>query len=154
MKLSKNSLIIGIVSIVVLLVSLTVTLLDVFVPLNFWTHPILTFLFCIFLGFGITCLVLGYSKKSAWYVFIGAVMFGLALLYALLQYVFVWLAILVCVVVVAILAIYNVMRSGSKTEFALNEEEGYKDYKQRKEEKKELEAQEDKPELPNIKSFK
>ena len=154
MKLSKNGIIVSVVSIVILLVSLVLTLLDVFVPLDLWTHPILTFLFCIFSGFGLLCLVLGYSKKTAWYVFLGAILFSLAVLYVLLHYVFVWLAILICVVMVAILSVCNLIRSGSKTEFALNESESYQDYKQRKAEKKALQEQEAKEELPEIKSFK
>ena len=59
MKLTKNQLTVAICSVAILLISLTVLLLDVFVPLNFWTHPALNFLFVLFLGYGITALVVG-----------------------------------------------------------------------------------------------
>ena len=154
MKLTKNKMIVYVISLFILLGSLTLTLLDALIPLNLWTHPILTFLFCIFLGFGVMSLVLGYCKKCPWRVFVGSVLFSLAILYVLLQYVFVWLAILITFVLIAILSIFSFMRMGSKTEFALNDSEDYKDYKQRKQEKAQLEESQEQQPLPEIKSFK
>ncbi len=154
MKTSKNKIVISVISIAILLLSLTVILLDVLVPLNFWTHPILNFLFSLFLGFGVLALTLGMINKSPWFTFVGAILFGLSAFYALIQYIFWWLSLVIVFAMWSILAITNFMRCGSKTEFAINNEQNYKNYEQRNKEKEKAETTKEPEDLPEIKSFK
>lgn len=157
MKCTKSQLIVAILSIAVLVVSLVVTLCDAIIPLKFWLHPALTFGFCIFIGFGLILTVLGLGKKSVWYLFLGSVLLGLALIYAISQIVpdVWWVGIIVAVVVWAIFGVMSFVSNGNKTEeIALNKSPEYKNYEQRKAEKDELEKNKEKEELPKIKSFK
>ncbi len=156
MKLTKNQLTVAICSVAILLISLTVLLLDVFVPLNFWTHPALNFLFVLFLGYGITALVVGIVKRSSPYMFLSALLLGLALLYAFTNLLGkFWVALIIAVVIVAIIAIMSFMLGANKTEtIALNEKEGYKNYQERQQEKLEQEKNKEEEKLPEIKSFK
>ena len=154
MKISKNKMLICVISLAIILVSLAMLLLDVFIPLDLWTHPVLTFLFCLFLGFGILTLALGIKNKSAWFMFISCILLGLSVLYVLLHYVFWWLSLIIVVVLCSIFAVISFMRSGSKTEFALNENPEYKNYEQRKAEKEQVESEKELEKLPEIKSFK
>lgn len=153
---SKKSLVKGLISITILLLSLIFTLIDALVPLKIWTHPILNFLFCNFIGFGIFTLVLGFKKGSVWFFFLSSILLGLAFFYALVQYVAWWLCLLIVSVVWIIFAILSFMSNGSKTEdISLNKDENYKTFEQRKAEEKEKESSEKtKEELPEIKSFK
>ena len=132
---SRKNLILGVISIAILLVSLAVMLLDIFVPLNFWTHPSLTFFFCAFVGFGITCFVLGFLNKSTWFFFLSSILLGLALFYAMMQYVAWWVGLIIVLVLWIIFAVLSVISLGKKTEYADNDNPDYKDYKQRREEK-------------------
>ena len=152
--MNKKRLTLCIISIAILAVSLTVMLCDYLIPLSFWTHPILNFLFALFVGFGIMSLVLGVTNKSPWYIFTATGLLGLAIIYVLLQYIEWWIGVIFVVVVCAVMAIISVMRSGVKTEdIALNESPEYKNYKQRCAEKNSEEKSE-REEIPQLKSFK
>ncbi len=157
MKISKNQLIVSLISIAILIVSLTFALLDALIPLNLFIHPILNFLLVAFIGFGVLTLILGIIKSSPWYMFLSAVLIGLALVYLLIQFLgeMWWLSLLVVGVVWIIFAILSFIYSGNKTEnIALNKSTDYKDYKTRKKEEKNSEDNGEKKELPKIKSFK
>ncbi len=155
MKLSKNRLIVSIASIAIVLASLAFMLLDIFIPLNIWLHPVLNFLFGILLGFGVLLMVLGFTRRSHWFLFLSSILMGLAVFYVLAQYVFWWIVLIVVVVVWVIFGIMSFMCNGSMSEdIALNKRSDYKNYEQRKAEKEELEKVQPKEELPEIKSFK
>ena len=156
MKLTKNQFIVAICSVAILLISLTVLLLDVFVPLNFWTHPVLNFLFMLSIGYGVMCLVIGIVKRSSANLFLSAILLGLALLYAFTNLIGkFWVAIIIDIVVFAIIFIAIFMLGANKTEsIALNEAEDYKNYKERQKEKAEEEKNKEEEKLPEIKSFK
>jgi len=156
-RLSKKQLALSVSSIAILVVSLVVMLLDIFIPIDLWVHPILTFLFCVFIGFGIMCLALGFSEKSPWFFFLSAILLGLAFIYAFVCSVseYWWISLVVVAVVWAIFAVLSFMSAGNRTEdIALNKSPEYKNYEQRKAEREKAES-EAKPEtLPEIKSFK
>ena len=95
MKISKKLMLLAIVSLFVLLASLTVMLLDIFIPLDFWTHPVLNFLFCLCVGFGLISLILGFINKSSWHFFISSILLGLALIYLLAQYMYFWIGLII-----------------------------------------------------------
>ncbi|MBE7083606.1 MAG: Trep_Strep domain-containing protein [Clostridiales bacterium] len=153
MKISKSKMLVGILSIAILVVSLVVMFCDIFIPINFWVHPVLNFLFCLFTGFGIVAIVLAFINKSSWYFFICAILLGFALLYALINYIEWWIAIIVAVVFAIIISLLSFITSSNKTEsIALNASPDYKNYEQRKAE--EQSVKEETEELPEIKSFK
>lgn len=157
MKLTKKQLTLSISSIAILVVSLVIMLLDIFVPLNIWVHPVLTFLFCLFVGFGVTCFTIGFIEKSSWYFFLSSVLLGLAFVYAfacsLPEYW--WISLIIAGVVWAIFAVLSFMSAGSVTEsVALNKSEDYKNYEQRKAEREQAEKSAEPEKLPEIKSFK
>ncbi|MBE5734068.1 MAG: hypothetical protein E7347_03345 [Clostridiales bacterium] len=155
MKNKTKKLVIPVLSILILIASLAVMLCDIFIPLNFWTHPVLNFLFCLAIGYGVICISLGFIKTSAWYFFISAVLFGLALVYALMQYITWWIGLIIVGVILVIFAILSIISNGSKTEdIAINKSPDYKNYFQRKEEKEKQEAETQPEKLPEIKSFK
>lgn len=155
MKNNKKRLITGIISIIILLVSLTITLCDALIPLDIWIHPALTFFFCLFVGFGALCLGFGFAKKSVWYFFLSAVLLGLAFAYAMSQYVEWWIGVIIVGVVWAIFGTLSIISNGNRTEdIALNKSADYKNYEQRKAEKEEAEKNAEPQELPKIKSFK
>ena len=152
MKISKKQMLLAIVSLLVLLASLTVMLLDIFIPLDFWTHPVLNFLFCLCVGFGLISLVLGFINKSSWHFFISSILLGLALIYLLAQYMYFWIGLIIVACFLVVVCLLCFISSSNKTEsIALNDRPDYKDYHQRKAEK---EAKEESQELPEIKSFK
>ncbi len=155
MKIKGKRLALALVSIAVLVVSLTIMLLDIFVPLAFWTHPVLNFLFCLFVGFGVICMGLGFSQTSPWYFFLSSILLGLALIYALMQYILWWIGLIIVGVVWGIFAVLSFIVAGNKTEdIALNKSPDYKTYEQRKAEKEAAEANKETEKLPEIKSFK
>ncbi len=157
MKISKKQKIVSVFSILIILISLAVMLCDFLIPLNFWTFPLLNFLFCLFVGFGLLGLGLGFVNRSPWYFFISSTLLGLALFYAIIQYVIWWICIVIFFVLLAVVAIVSFMTAGNKTEdVALNKSPEYKNYEQRRAEKLEAEAkaEQEKEELPEIKSFK
>ena len=155
MKITKKQLAVTLVGIAILVVSLTMTLLDALVPLEIWLHPALTFLFCICVGFGVLLTVLGFVNKSVFYFFLSSILLGLALVYALSNYIDWWIGVIVVAVVWAIFGCVSFIANGNRTEdIALNKSPDYKDYKQRKAEKEAAEQAEEKKELPEIKSFK
>ncbi len=155
MKITKKQLAVTLVCIAVLVVSLVITLLDALVPLKIWVHPALTFLFCLCVGFGVLLSVLGFARKSVFYFFLSAILLGLALVYALSNYIDWWIGVIVVAVVWAIFGCVSFIANGNRTEdIALNKSPDYKDYKQRKAEKEAAEQAEEKKELPEIKSFK
>ena len=154
MKISKRQLIVSLISILIVLGSLAFMLCDFLIPLNVWTHPVLNFFFCLFLGFGIMTMVIGFIKSSPWYFFLSSMLFGLTLIYALLQYLPWWIGVVIVVVVWVICAIVSFMSNGSQTEnVALNNSPEYKTYEERKAEEENAKTEE-KEELPEIKSFK
>ncbi|MBQ8426998.1 MAG: hypothetical protein IJX16_04475 [Clostridia bacterium] len=152
MKVVKNKLFYSIICIVILLVSLSLMLVDFLIPLNLWTHPVLTFFFCLFVGFGLFSFIYGLKNKSAWFVFISSILLGLASFYALIQYLVWWISIVIVFVLWAMFALLSFMRSGTKTEEVLNDNPEYKDYYQRKKENED--GKRESEELPEIKSFK
>ena len=155
MKISKRQLTISIVSLAILLASIVFLLLDVLLPIGLWTHPALNFFFVMFLGFGVLSLVLGFSNSSPWFFFLSGLQLGLCIVYALIQYVDWWVAVLVAVGIWIIFAIISFIKAGNKTEeIAMNTSPDYKNYQQRKAEKAELEASKQPEELPTLKSFK
>ncbi len=156
MKTKKN-LVLAVLSICVLTISLTFALVDALVPLDVWTHPLLNFLFCAAVGFGIIAMCLGFTKSLPWYFFLSTVLLGLAFFYALVQYIPWWICVLIVVVVWAIFGIMSFMKAGNQTEdIALNKSPDYKTFEQRKAEEAAKKAEEKKTEkpLPEIKSFK
>lgn len=155
MKVKRNQMVIGVVSILILLAAICVLLCDIFVPLNLWTHPILNFLFCIFVGFGTLSIVLAFGKRSSWYFFIGGILLALSLLYVLCQYIKFWIALIIVAVLLVIMCVVSFLNGSNKTEnIALNERDDYKNYEQRKAEKEAAEKNEQQSQIPEIKSFK
>lgn len=155
MKKLKSRTISAIISVFILLASLTVMLLDIFVPWRFWTHPILNFLFCLFAGFGVLNFVLAIMKKSPAYFFLSALLICPASFYVTMQYIIWWVALVILVVTVMIFPVISIIVCGNKTEdIALNKSEDYKNYEQRKAEKEAEEAAKEPEPLPEIKSFK
>lgn len=152
MNFVKNKFLSAIFQIVILLCSLSVCLLDALVPLNFWTHPVLNFFFCVFSGFGLYYLILGLKNNSAWSIFIALVLLCSAGVYALLQYLAWWLTIIIIFIFCAISLIISSALLGVKTEEVLNDKPEYKDYKQRLAEVPDTEEEQE--QLPEIKSFK
>lgn len=153
--MKSKRLVLGLISIAIILVSLAVMLVDVFVPLSLWTHPILNFAFCIFVGFGVLALMLGVKEKSPWYFFLAAWLLGLAVFYLIIQYAKWWIALIILICILAVLGILSVIIAGHKTEdIALNKSPDYKNYEQRREEKLQEEKLSTPEELPEIKSFK
>lgn len=153
MKITKKQLIVSLISILIVLGSLAFMLCDFLIPLNVWTHPILNFFFCVFLGFGILTMVFGFIKSSPWYFFLSSIQFGLTLIYALLQYLPWWIGVVIVVAVWIIFAIVCFISNGNQTEsIALNESKEYKSYEERKAEEENAKTEENE-ELPEIKSF-
>lgn len=155
-KLQRNKVVL-LISVAILLISLVVTLCDALVPLNIWVHPVLTFLFCLFVGFGVTLIALAFIVRSPFYFFLSAGLLGIALFYALVNYMTWWIALIALFVTWGVFACLSFLVNGNKTEdIALNKSDEYKDYKTRKAEKETAEAEkgEDKKELPEMKSFK
>ena len=154
---SKKSIVLGILSVCIIAVALIFTLLDALIPLNVWTHPVLNFLFCICLGFGIMVLSLAFIKQSTWFFFVSAILFGLSFFYVLIQYIPWWLCLIIVIALWVLFAIMSVMVAGNMTEsISLNKSPDYKTFDERKAEEKAKEAETEKPEkpLPEIKSFK
>ena len=150
-------MLLSISAICIVAASVIFTLLDALIPLNVWTHPVLNFLFCIALGFGVMTLVMAFKHQSTWFFFVSAILLGLAFFYVLLQYVPWWICLIIVVAIWAIFAIVSVAAAGNMTEsIALNKSSDYKTFEQRKAEEKEQRASEEKTEkpLPEIKSFK
>jgi fatty acid desaturase len=157
MKFSKSKMCVGITAIAILLVSLTITLLDVLIPLNFWIHPVLTFFFCAFLGLGVLSVTFGFVKRTSWFVFVGAILFSLSVFYAVFNLISLWwVGLIVALVILVVFAIVGFMAFGNKNEIVDNDSNNaeYKDYKQRRAEKLEAEKNAEPEELPEIKSFK
>ena len=154
---SKKNLIVGISILAVLFISLTFLLLNVFIPFTLWVHPVLNFLFVMFVGFGILTLVAGFKTKNPWFFFWASVLLGLSMFYVLLNYMKLWWIVLIILVVFwAAMAVMSIMRVGSVEDVSLNKSPEYKTYDQRKAEeaaKAETEEKEEKP-LPTLKSFK
>ena len=154
---SKKSIVLGILSVCIIAVALIFTLLDALIPLNVWTHPVLNFLFCICLGFGIMVLSLAFIKQSTWFFFVSAILFGLSFFYVLIQYIPWWLCLIIVIALWVLFAIMSVMVAGNMTEsISLNKSPDYKTFDERKAEEKAKEVATEKPEkpLPEIKSFK
>lgn len=154
MNITKSKAYLSIVSIGILLVSLAILIVDVVVPLNFWTHAVLNFLFCLFTGFGFLSLFVGFKNKSAWFIFVGAVLIAMAMFYMFIQYLFWWVALVIAVVFLSITSILDFMFLTNITEQVDNDNPEYKNYEQRMAEKIEAEKNQDSEELPQIKSFK
>ena len=144
-----------ITSSLIVLFALAFCILDWKLKIDFGYHPILSFLFVIFAGFGIVVLVLAFQAKSPWFFFTSAIMVGLSVFYVMFYYTRYWVAIIVTVGIWALFAILSIVICGNTTEnIALNKSPDYKDYKQRRAEKLEAEANKPEEELPEIKSFK
>lgn len=155
MKISKKQLIISVVSLAILVASIVFLLLDVLLPIGLWTHPVLNFFFVMFVGFGVLTLVIGLSGSSPWFLFLSALLFGLSIIYALIQYTYWWAAVLVAVALWLIFAVLSFIKAGNKTEeIAMNTSPEYKNYEQRKAEKEAEEASREPEVLPEIKSYK
>ena len=129
MKISKNGLIVALISLLILLGSLTVMLVNIFSECKFWTHPVLNFLFCIFAGFGVLSFVLGVIKKSPAHFFLSALLVVPASFYAIIQYLYWWITLVIIVVIIAIFPILSIITCGNKTEnIELNKSKDYKNY--------------------------
>ncbi len=154
MKKSVKNTLNYVVSITILLISLTITLCDSLISdFDLWVHPILNFLFFVASLSGIFILAKGVFNKSPWQFFLSGGLLSLALLYVLIQYVYVWLSIVIVIVFAVVMALFSLAVCGNKTEnIALNKAPEYKDYKTRMAEKKEQEDNEIKEEV-KIKSF-
>ena len=152
---SKNKL--GyIVSLLIVVASLVVTILDWTMPLNLFIHPLLNFLLFVFAGLGLYVFVLGFAKKSPAYFFLSAILLDLSFLYVLISYSVEWYICLVCVIVLPVIVmLLSLIVNGNKTEdIALNDNDDYKNYQDRKAEEEAKKSTEEKEELPEIKSFK
>ena len=134
----KNRLLSNIISILILLVAVSFAVFDAVVPsFNLWVHPVLTFFFVLFLGFGIKTFVLGFIRSSAWNFFLSAILLGFAFAYGFICSFteFWWLAIIIVGVLWAIVALLSISVNGNGTEdIALNSKPDYKVYKNRKKE--------------------
>lgn len=157
MKCSKNNLFLAVASTIIIVASIVVMLLDLFIPLNFWVHPFLNFVFCLFTGFGILFLIKGIMNKSVFNFFVAVVIVGFALFYALINILtseLWWVALLITLSVWLVSAVWSLVFFGNRTEkIALNSSPDYKNYKERKSEKEKLEKVEEE-EIPKLKSFK
>ncbi len=135
----KNRLLTSLSSIAILLIALTVAVLDAVIPtFDLWVHPILTFIFVLFLGFGIMSLIMGFTRSSTWYFFLSAILLGFAFAYGFICTFmeFWWLAIIIVVVLWAVIALISIAFNGNKTEdIALNSRPDYKVYADRKKDK-------------------
>ena len=146
MKRNSTNIIYGLISLSIFLVSLSLCILDWVIPLNLWIHPILTLFFFLFVGFGVLCLFIGFSKKSHFHFFLSTILLSLALFYLLFQYIVWWLSI-ICVVIFAIsMSIISTMVCGNITEKVDN---NHLDSN-----KKKTNSDVGAEELPKIKSFK
>lgn len=156
MKITKSALVYAIISLIIILASFTVMLLDALIPLNIWVHPVLTFLLCLFIGFGVLTFVKAVIAKSPWFFMLSAILLGFALLYVLINtIIFWWIAVIAVIILWGIVALFSFVSAGNKTEsIALNKDPEYKDYKTRKAEKEQQEKLEKEEPLPEIKSFK
>lgn len=153
MEKSKKKLLITVLSVAIVLLSLAFCIIDATSSIDVWTHPVLNFLFGLFVGFGALSYFQAFSAKSTMYAFIGTLLVSLAVLYATIQYV-PWWGALICAVAFAIcMTIISYAVFGNKLEQADNSSPDYKNYIERREEEKSQE-QEEKIELPEIKSFK
>lgn len=157
-KMKGKKIAIGIISVAILLVALTVTIIDAAGVIDLWTHPILNFLFVIAAGFGLMAIVIGFTYRSAFTDFIGIIVFSLAIIYVLVQYFVWWLGLTAVITFIAIMSVISRLYFGNHADFALNNDENYKTFEERKaEEKAKAESEgkaEEKRELPKIKSFK
>ncbi|MCQ2387327.1 MAG: hypothetical protein MJ066_02645 [Clostridia bacterium] len=156
MKNSKIDVYLKISYAVVLALSLIMAILDAVVPLNIWIHPIMTFLFFIFAGFGVVFYVSGFLKRSPYNFFLGAFFISLAIIYAFCCSFdrLWWLIFIVIPVLLALTAIISNLFNGNITEYADNDSDDYKNYQERKAEEEKKEEKEIKKELPELKSFK
>ena len=152
-RLGKN-IHLYITSLCIVLASLVVMILDYAIPLNLWFHPALNFLFCVFTGFGVFCIVLGITKKMPWYFFLSSGQLVLSLIYLLIFYkVEAFIIVISAVVLCVVICLSSLIVCGNKTEeIALNNSDDYKNYKERKAENNAVITEEEK--LPEIKSFK
>ncbi len=151
MKITRKQLGVCLASIAVILISLAVMLCDFILPLNLWTHPVLTFIFSLSVGFAIIAIILGIINKSTWYFFLSCFCVAFAVIYPFAHYSFWWIGLIIVVVMCLVLGIFGFM-IGHKP-IALNESPDYKNYIEREQEK-EKEVELKKEELPEIKSFK
>jgi flagellar basal body-associated protein FliL len=155
MSANKNRIINAVLSIIILLLSLAVMIIDFAVPsVNILIHPVLTFLLCLFTGFGLMYLCLGITRKSAFSCFLGAILIGFALFYLLICLTNWWIALISVIVLWLIMGLINTIICGnSADDCAMNKDgDDYKSYQERKEEIKE--ENNSKEELPTLKSFK
>ena len=153
MEKSKKKVLFTLLSVVIVLLSLTFCIVDAVSSIDVWTHPVLNFLFGLFIGFGALSYFQAFSTKSTMYAFFGTLLVSLAILYGTIQYL-PWWGALICAIAFAIcLTIISYAVFGNKLEQADNSSPDYKNYIERREEEKKQE-QEEKIELPEIKSFK
>ncbi len=155
MKKSLKNNLDYVVSILTLLISLAITVCDAVIEgFDFWTHPILNFLFFVATLYGVYVLIKGIFTRNPWQFFISGILLSLALLYALLHYLFIWLTLVILFCFIAIIALTSLAVCGNKTEnIAKNKSPDYKDYKTRMAEKNKQENEETHEEVV-IKSFK
>lgn len=149
--MKKQNKIFLIVSVLILVCSLAFLLLNQFTFKDFLVHPILNFLLFNAVCFGVLDIVLAIKGKSPWYFFLSGILFGLSVLYVLLDQVDPWwIALITLFVLFGVFALLSYIVCGNKTEdIALNKSDDYKNYKERGKEKVE-----EKEEIPVLKSFK
>lgn len=152
----KNRVINGVISIAILIVSLAIMIIDFAVPsVNIFIHPVLTFLMCMCIGFGVWHVCLGVASKSIFYTFVGSIFFGLALFYVLICLLNWWIALVSLIVFWLIMGcLISILFGNPQDDCAMNKEgDGYKDYEERKLEEEKT-ASEESSEVPELKSFK
>ncbi len=150
MKKSKSKLINMVLSVAIIVFSLAFCIIDFSANLDVWTHPILNFLFGIFLGFGLLFTIGGFCSKSTLNVMLGTIMLSLAIVYLTIQYL-PWYIALICSVCYALcISIVSNTLFGNKTDLADNSSSDYKSIM----DKQEQGVEKEEVELPKIKSFK
>ena len=157
MKTSKQTKIIGVISVCIFLIALTLMILEWAMGWKFFVHPVLDFFFYLFAGLAIMTLCLAILGKSTPKVFLAGMLFTLVAFYVVFRFTNWWIALICAGATSLIFAIMSLTLLGNATEaIALNKDPEYKDYKERKAEAEEkAKTEEEKPEeLPKIKSFK
>ena len=157
MAVSKEYRAYMITAAVVIFLSLIFTVLNILVFPDFLVHPVLNDVAFVAFAFSVISFFKAITVKSPVFFMLGAVLFGLVVLYVLLALIIYlwWLAIVVTVSLWLIAAFITYAVCGNRTEaIALNKSSEYKDYKERMKEKYAQAEEEKKKDLPEIKSFK
>ncbi len=155
MKITKNQLSVAIISILLLVGASTILILQYALDFDFFSHPILNFLFVLECGFGLMLLIMGIVKKFTWFYFSSAILLSLVIIYLFAQIEFWWVGLIIAVVFCVIVGLFSFITVGNQIDdMSLNNSPEYKNFEQRQSEKEEFENSQEEEELPTIKSFK